>query len=148
MTWKYGKNARVGRRAAYQYVGEGDDNINLKGWIAPELTGTALSLDALREMASTGKSWILIRGTGRIYGTFVITGINETQSYIDKDGDAEKIEFTITLERTDEGVTSLVEQLGNITSISQLADMAGLGAVADRAKGVLDTVTNVAGKLL
>src|SRR5580765_2249010 len=76
-TWKYGKNARVGQRDVYQYAGDGDDHISLTGWIAPELTGTALSLDALREMGSTGKSWILIRGTGRIYGTFVITGVNE-----------------------------------------------------------------------
>lgn len=147
-TWKYGKNARVGRRDAYQYVGDGDDNITLKGWIAPELTGTVLSLDALREMAGAGKAWILIRGTGRIYGAFVITSVNETHTYIDKNGNARRIEFTIALERTDEGLLSLVEQLGDITSMSQLADMAGLGAVADRAKGVLDTVTNVAEKLL
>lgn len=74
--WKFASNARVGRRDALQYTGKGDDSITLTGWIAPELTGTAFSLDALRLMADTGKSWFLIQGTGRIYGSFVIESMD------------------------------------------------------------------------
>lgn len=143
MTWRHGKNARVGARAAHQYVGPGDDTITLNGWIAPELTGTALSLDALREMADTGKEWILIRGTGRIYGTYLINSISEKQTVFDKNGDAKKIEFTIGLERTGDDVLTLLDQLGDITSISQLADMSGIGALADKARDAVGTVRGI-----
>jgi phage protein U len=65
--WKFASNSRVGRRDALQFTGKGDDAITLSGWIAPELTGSVFSLDALRLMADTGKSWFLIQGTGRIW---------------------------------------------------------------------------------
>lgn len=99
--WKHPSNAVVGARDASQFTGKGEDTITLSGWVAPELTGSLYSLDALRLMADTGKAWILIQGTGRILGNFVITSIKEGKTYLTKNGEPARVDFTITLKRVD-----------------------------------------------
>ena len=42
----------------------------------------------------------LINDNGEILGKFVITSIKETQSYFDKNGQAQKIEFALVLKRS------------------------------------------------
>lgn len=124
--WKHPSTPRVGTRNARQFTGKGDDTITLSGWIAPELTGSVYSLDALRLMGDTGKSWILIAGTGRIYGSFVITGMTEGRTVLGQDGAAGKIEFSITLERTDESVLGLLNTLGDLGSIKNMLSLEGI----------------------
>lgn len=96
-TWRHPSNSRVGAMPAYQYVGKGEDSITLSGVIYPEIAGYAQSLDVLRKMADTGKAYILIEGTGKIYGFAIIESISENKSVFFKDGLARKIEFTINL---------------------------------------------------
>ncbi|MFJ3046995.1 phage tail protein [Herbaspirillum chlorophenolicum] len=149
--WKFASNARVGLRDAKQYTGKGADNITLSGWIAPELTGTAFSLDALRLMADTGKSWFLIQGTGRIYGSFVIEGIDEGLTELDGSGDAKKINFTIKLARADDSVLSALG-LGDISDLRNMMDIDGItNSIADKARdvvgNVMDGVKSTAGSI-
>ena len=102
-TWRHASSSRVGTNPARQFVGRGDDTLTLPGIILPELAGSALSLDALRYMADTGKAWPLIEGTGRIMGIWVIEDISETRALFFRDGAARRIEFTIRLTRIDDG---------------------------------------------
>lgn len=135
--WKFASNARVGRRDAVQFTGKGDDTITLSGWIAPELTGSVFSLDALRLMADTGKSWFLIQGTGRIYGSYVIESMDEGRTVLDSDGDAKRIEFTIKLKRTDDSVLSSLG-LGDISDLRNMVDIDGItNSIADKARDVV-----------
>jgi phage protein U len=124
--WKHPGSSRVGTRDAHQYTGKGDDTITLSGWIAPELTGSIYSLDALRLMADTGKSWILIQGTGRIYGSFVITSMTEGKSILAQNGDPARIEFSLTLKRTDESMLIMANSLGDLGSIKNMLSMDGI----------------------
>ncbi|WP_448647206.1 phage tail protein [Pseudomonas mohnii] len=101
--WRHGTTSRIGTNPARQYLGRGEDAITLPGVLLPALLGTPLSLDTLRVMADTGKSWPLIEGTGRILGTWVIESINETRTLFFRDGAARRIEFTIALKRIDDG---------------------------------------------
>ena len=101
--WRHGTTSRIGTNLARQYLGRGEDAITLPGVLLPALLGTPLSLDTLRVMADTGKSWPLIEGTGRILGTWVIESINETRTLFFRDGAARRIEFTIALKRIDDG---------------------------------------------
>lgn len=96
-SWKHAGNNRFGTTPSYQYTGKGEDTITLTGDIYPELTGLNDSLDTLRNMADTGKSYILIEGTGKIYGACVINQIQETKSVFFKNGGARKISFTLNL---------------------------------------------------
>lgn len=50
----------------------------------------------------------LISDNGEILGKFVIVSIKETQSYFDKNGQPQKIEFTLVLKRTPEVTKSVI----------------------------------------
>ena len=130
-TWRHASNSRVGDAPAYQFVGRGEDTITLDGSIMPGFKGSALSLTALRVMADTGKAWPLISGHGTIYGLWIIESLTETQTYFFKDGKAQKIEFTLTLKKTQATGQLINNVLGS------------LGAT-----GVLGTVGSIAEKFL
>ena len=59
---RWSQHERVGRRAAQQHLGPGDDDITLPGVIAPEICGNLapLSLTYLRKMMAEGKPQLLI----------------------------------------------------------------------------------------
>ncbi|WLH22276.1 phage tail protein [Pseudomonas sp. FP215] len=111
--WRHASNSRVGAPPALQFVGRGEDTITLPGIILPELAGSVLSLDALRLMANTGKAWPMVEGTGRIYGLWVIESLSETKTVFFRDGTPRRIEFTLTLKRTDD---DRIDLLGAATS--------------------------------
>lgn len=104
-SWRHASNSRVGARPSRQFVGAGDDTINLSGMLAPELTGGAAALDEVREMANAGAAWPLVDGNGIVYGQFVIESLNETRSLFMADGTARRIEFQLQLARVDDGRT-------------------------------------------
>lgn len=124
--WRHASTSRIGTNPASQFLGRGEDTISLPGTMLPGLAGSPVSLDLLRKMADTGKAWPLIGGTGRIYGIWVITSINETQQIFFEDGTPRRYEFTVSLKRIDDG---RVDMLGS------LAGMAG-GAL----RGVLGRI--------
>ncbi|SFU19253.1 hypothetical protein SAMN05192562_11064 [Kosakonia arachidis] len=110
-TFTWSSNARVGKRAAYQYIGPGEDTLEITGALYPELTGGVLSLAALRLMAEQGGKWPLIDGTGMIYGVYVISGVKENGSEFYSDGSPRKISFTLNLTRVDESLLSIAEDM-------------------------------------
>ena len=135
--WKYASNSRVGRRDAEQFLGVGEDSITLSGWVAPELTGSLYSFDALRMMADTGKSWILIQGTGRIYGSYTIRSLTETRTVLDGSGNARRVEFSISLKRSDEDALTTVG-LGDISDLKNMLSLDSLtSSVADGARNAI-----------
>lgn len=118
--WRHASQSRVGDRPAYQFVGPGADTITLTGTLLPEFTGGRVDLDEIRDMADQGKAWPLVEGTGKQYGLWVITRVEETSSSFFQDGAAAKIEFTLTLEHVDDERTDLIEHL-TTSAIARLA---------------------------
>lgn len=112
--WRHGSTSRIGTNPARQYLGRGDDSITLTGVLLPGLTGSALTLDALRAMADTGKAWPLIEGTGKIYGLWIIESLADKRSVFFRDGAARRIEFTLVLKRIDDG---RIDLLGSATQV-------------------------------
>jgi phage protein U len=112
--WRHASNNRVGAAPARQFVGRGDDTITLPGIILPELAGSALSLDALRLMANTGKAWPMVEGSGRIYGLWIIESLHETKTLFFRDGTPRRIEFTLNLKRIDD---DRIDLLGAATRV-------------------------------
>jgi len=112
--WKHPSNSRVGNTPAYQFTGKGEETITLTGSLYPLITGGPVNLDLLRLMADTGKAWILIEGTGRILGLWIIDALDETKSEYFNDGAAKKIDFSLSLKRVDD---DRVAMLGNIANI-------------------------------
>jgi phage protein U len=101
-SWRHSSSERVGARAARQYVGPGDETIELSGLVAPELTGTPASLDTLRELADAGRPLAMVDGAGAVHGAFVITSLSETRTLFFQDGAARRVDFQISLTRVDD----------------------------------------------
>ncbi|NML31773.1 phage tail protein [Paraburkholderia antibiotica] len=126
--WKYAKNSRVGARDAGQFNGPGDDLITLTGVIAPGQVGSAESLDMLTDMADAGAGYVLVDMLGNVHGVFIISSLDETQTYHDVIGIAQKIEFTLTLERADD------------LTLAGAAAASGAAATGTQTAGSLDAV--------
>lgn len=103
MEWKHPSTSRVGERDAHQFVGKADETINLSGWIAPGFSGNLDSLAELCSMADKGDAYVLVEGTGRVYGEYVITNMTEGKSVFLDDGYPRKVDFTVSLKRVDLG---------------------------------------------
>lgn len=99
--WRHARTERVGARAASQYLGVGDDKIDLAGLVAPEITGTPASLDMLRKLAQEGRSLALVDGTGLVHGAWVIESLSETRTLFFADGVPRRIEFQLSLTQVD-----------------------------------------------
>ncbi|MFJ5480886.1 phage tail protein [Pectobacterium carotovorum] len=133
--WRHVKNERTNRSASWQYIGAGESQITLSGVLYPEITGGNLSLSALTTMGYMGRPWPLIEGTGKIYGMYVLTGLQRTNSEFDRYGNAKKIEFSLSLQRVDEDYrerlqsSSFGDLVTNIRSGAETALNAASGAI-------------------
>lgn len=137
-SWKHASQALVGARNATQYLGPGDDVITLNGVVLPEFAGIPASLAVLRLMADQGAAWVLVEGTGTIYGAFVITELQETKTLFYVNGEARRIEFTITLQRVDQDAEETAQQM--------ISDAMGdLRAILQDAAGTLGQSLGVSG---
>lgn len=101
MSWRHPTSERVGARAARQYVGPGEETIDLSGVIHAELADDLLTLDVLRELAAEGRPLALVEGNGTVYGAYVILSINEGRTEFFSDGTPRRIDFQLQLARTD-----------------------------------------------
>jgi phage protein U len=97
MDWRHARAPRIGARDATQFVGPGDETVSLSGAVYTELSDGIVSLEDLRAMADQGEAWPLVTGSGRVYGNFVITAIDERQVYLMADGTPRRIDFGIDL---------------------------------------------------
>ncbi|MBJ8475352.1 phage tail protein [Acinetobacter bereziniae] len=113
-SWRHPSNSRVGNSPGYQFVGKGEDAITLAGEIYPELTGYQSSLDLIRNMADTGKAFILIEGTGKIYGMVIIESVQENRGNFFSNGGARKISFNISLKIVKQYQPSIIGSLGSM----------------------------------
>ncbi|MDB5690798.1 MAG: oxidoreductase [Sphingomonas bacterium] len=97
MDWRHARSPRVGARDATQFVGPGDETISISGTAFAELADIDASLDQLRDMAASGNAWPLVDGAGRVFGTFVITGLDERQKAFLPDGKPLRVDFALDL---------------------------------------------------
>ena len=101
-TWRHPSNSRVGLRPARQFVGPGDDLINLTGVQVPEFMGSRQSLPQLRDMADSGRAWALVDAVGGVFGAWVIEGISETGSVFVAQGVPRRVSFDLSLAKVDD----------------------------------------------
>ena len=101
--WIYAENEVAAGRAKKQYTGVGSDTITLPGLIYEEYGfGYRFAVDELATMASTGQGFVLMDGSGYLYGVYVIDNIDETKTYLLDNGVPRKVDFTIKLSHTDD----------------------------------------------
>jgi phage protein U len=88
---------RLQRPPAMQFIGAGDESIELGGVIYPHFKGGLKQLDAMRIEASKGQPLLLVDGLGFVWGQWVITQIDEGQSFFQANGQPLKQTFQLRL---------------------------------------------------
>lgn len=104
-------------RPASQFLGPDDETITLAARLLPAITGGRLTIAMLQAMASTGKAFPLIEGTGLFYGLFVIEGIDTKASVFFRDGAARAIDCTVSLKRVGDDDIDLMATAGEMLSL-------------------------------
>ena len=91
-------------RARKQFIGAGEDSLSLSGIVYQEHgIGSREAIEDLADMASTGQGYVVMDGSGYLYGVYVIEGIDESKSNMVFQGVPRKIDFTVNLKRVDDG---------------------------------------------
>ena len=102
-SWNYADNAVAFGRAKKQFMGSGQDSVSLPGLIYEEYGfGSRFALDDLASMADTGQGFVLMDGSGYLYGVYVIDNIDETKSFLVDNGVPRKVDYTLKLSRADD----------------------------------------------
>lgn len=99
--YKWPSQHRFGQRPSRQFVGVGDETMQLPGIIYPEYRGGFQQIEAMRNMAARGQPLLLVDGLGKLWGRWVIESIDEKQSLFAAFGAPRKQEFTLSLARFD-----------------------------------------------
>lgn len=100
--WRHATSERHGARDAAQFIGPGGETVTLAGLIVPELGGKYSAIETLAEMASTGGTWPLADGQGRILGNYRIVRLEEDHKAILAGGAPRMVDFRIELQRGDD----------------------------------------------
>lgn len=95
--YKWPSQLRMGLGPSSQFVGNGEDVINLQGVIYTEFRGGNGQIDRLREMAAMGEPYLMISGLGGVMGRWIIERVEETQTLFAAFGTPRKQEFNLTL---------------------------------------------------
>jgi len=80
-----------------QIPSEEATEITLEGVIYPDWRGGLKQIDQMRAAAGRKEPLMLVSGTGRIFGLYVILSIQEKASIFKASGSPRKQEFTLTL---------------------------------------------------
>ena len=108
--YRWPAQERIGRLPARQFVGPGAETISMRGQIYPRFRGGLGQLDRMRDEAGRGVPVDLVEGTGRTWGRYVITRVEETRRIFEGDGAPRKIEFQLQLARYGEDQEQSLQQ--------------------------------------
>ena len=97
--YRWQSQDRLRHRPAQQYLGPGREEITLNGMIYPSFRGGLGQLDRMRQEAEKGTPLLLNNSAGRVWGQWVITRVEETQSVFYTDGSPRQVEFRLKLAR-------------------------------------------------
>lgn len=95
--YRWQAQERLQRRPAMQFLGAGEESIELSGVIYPHFKGGLEQLDTMRTEANKGQPLLLVDGLGFVWGQWVITQIDEGQSFLQGNGQPLKQSFQLKL---------------------------------------------------
>jgi phage protein U len=113
--YRWEPQMRVGMRPAEQFMGPGEEMLDIRGVLYPHYAGGYNQLNDMRAAAMSGVPYGLADAKGIYYGRWCIRMIRDEQEYFHPNGDPRKVEFSIDLvnygeEAGGEGFTTIQEQ--------------------------------------
>ncbi|MFD2177735.1 phage tail protein [Veronia pacifica] len=112
--YRWGEQARLVERPALQFIGPGEDKLDIDGIIYPYYRGGLGQLETLRREAGRGEPLLLVEGTGKVLGRWVIDVVRENQRTFAKDGTPAAIRFSLTLRKHQAGRNSRVNDWSHL----------------------------------
>lgn len=97
--WRWAQQDVIGAAPRLQYIGPGDDTLNIEATIFPHFRGGLGQADSIRSQAGAGRPMPVVDGTGRYYGRYVVLEVGETRTTFMGDGAPRKIEIKVELKR-------------------------------------------------
>lgn len=101
--YRWPSQARIADRPTRQFVGIGDETIDLSGIVYPHLAGGLGQIETIREMSGQGIPMILADGLGWVWGRYVVLSLSEERSFLLPDGRPRKQTFSLQLSHYGEG---------------------------------------------
>jgi phage protein U len=98
-TYRWQSQERLLRRPALQFIGLGEETIELNGLIYPHFRGSLTQVETMRIVASKGSPLVLVDGLGFVWGQWVIKQISEGQTVFQPNGQPLKQTFQLSLSR-------------------------------------------------
>jgi len=98
--WK--SQERIQNDPALQYVGPGEEKIDLDGVIYPHYRGGLGQVDTMKRSADWGEPLLLVDGRGFVHGSWVIMSVEETHEVFLQNGVPRKISFSLSLKKYSE----------------------------------------------
>ena len=118
---------RIGRAPSRQWLGPGEETIELRGTIYPTVRRAEAELDALRTEAGSGEPLRLTLGTGEILGLWTIERISSTGSFFLPGGAPRKAEFRLRMAYYGaDGDDGRVGFLGGDTAVAAVPELAAV----------------------
>lgn len=77
--------------------GRGRDEITISGVVFPGLVGRADSVERLRDLGDSGESHTLSDGEGKVYGSWMVVAVRESQTAFLPTGPARRRAYDLTL---------------------------------------------------
>lgn len=96
--YRWPKQDRIGRLPASQFVGPDLPAITLEGVVYPTFAGGLDQVDEMAALAAEGVPYLLVDGLGWVHGYWCITSVTDKRTTFMRDGQAKKIDFTISLQ--------------------------------------------------
>lgn len=101
--YRWPAHARLGDRPTRQFIGLGNESIDIAGIVYPNLAGGLGQIEQLRETAGRGQPMILVDGLGFVWGRYVVLSLQEGRSFLLPDGRPRKQTFGLQLSHYGEG---------------------------------------------
>jgi len=98
---EFAKKPVVGRRKIYEWVGEDEEKLKIKGKLFPFKIGGLGSLQLMQTLRQSGAPQYVVRGDGTVLGWYNIMECNTIDKHLSVDGIGEEIEVETVLERAD-----------------------------------------------
>ncbi|MDZ4348573.1 MAG: phage tail protein, partial [Xanthomonadaceae bacterium] len=95
--YRWAAQDRLGRTPAHQFLGRGEETIELSGYTLTHYTGGAETITRLRALADQGEPQALVDASGTVLGLYVLTRVETTGSELDASGRPLMLEFRLAL---------------------------------------------------
>lgn len=105
-----------------EFMGEGDDDLSLRGQLLPAKIGGLSELEALRAQMTQGAALPVMRGDGLRLGTYAITDLRENHSELLRDGVGFIVRVSISMKKVPAGQSAGLQV---IPALLQLFDLLG-----------------------